>query len=167
MKYTGSKIILMIKMKFVKSLPLFLFLFCVKLLNAQELTINVNKPTVELSPYLYGLFFEDINYGADGGLYAELVQNRSFEYYPVYSKNSNNAHLLGPMYAWSERFENEAEGQIYVTRTFPLNKNNINNLELVIRNSKGFLGVVNSGYEGISLNENEKYNFSFIVLCRT
>ena len=35
----------------------------------------------EVSPMLYGIFFEDINYGGDGGLYAELVANRSFEYY--------------------------------------------------------------------------------------
>ncbi len=37
----------------------------------------------KISPYLFGLFFEDINYAADGGLYAELVQNRSFEYNPT------------------------------------------------------------------------------------
>ena len=48
-----------------------------------NISIDYSKPTVELSPHLYGLFFEDINFAADGGLYAELVQNRSFEYYSV------------------------------------------------------------------------------------
>jgi hypothetical protein len=43
-----------------------------------EIRIDCDHPTVRLSPHLYGLFFEDINYAADGGLYAELVQNRSF-----------------------------------------------------------------------------------------
>jgi hypothetical protein len=37
----------------------------------------------KISSDLFGLFFEDINYAADGGLYAELVQNRSFEYNPT------------------------------------------------------------------------------------
>ena len=49
-------------------------------LTASTLTADANVTTVEMSDTLYGLFFEDINYGADGGLYAELLQNRSFEY---------------------------------------------------------------------------------------
>ena len=47
---------------------------------ASTLTADANDTTIEMSDTLYGLFFEDINYGADGGLYAELLQNRSFEY---------------------------------------------------------------------------------------
>jgi alpha-N-arabinofuranosidase len=43
----------------------------------------------KISPDLFGLFFEDINYSADGGLYAELVQNRSFEYNPTEQKDWN------------------------------------------------------------------------------
>ena len=46
--------------------------------SAGTLTADVGNTTVEMSDTLYGLFFEDINYGADGGLYAELLQNRSF-----------------------------------------------------------------------------------------
>lgn len=53
-------------------------------LSAQRtLTVNV-KPRAEINPDMYGVFFEDINFGADGGLYAELVKNRSFEFdYPL------------------------------------------------------------------------------------
>ena len=49
--------------------------------NAQ-VTINVDasNPGIKVSPNLYGIFFEDINFGADGGLYAEMVENRSFEF---------------------------------------------------------------------------------------
>ena len=43
------------------------------------LTADAANTTIEMSDTLYGLFFEDINYGADGGLYAELLRNRSFE----------------------------------------------------------------------------------------
>ena len=48
--------------------------------NAQ-VTINVDasNPGIKVSPNLYGIFFEDINHAADGGLYAELISNRSFE----------------------------------------------------------------------------------------
>ena len=42
--------------------------------------INVSKKGAPIQPTMYGLFFEDINYAADGGLYAELVKNRSFEF---------------------------------------------------------------------------------------
>lgn len=45
-----------------------------------QFTVQANKPGVEIQPTMYGIFFEDINFGADGGLYAEMVENRSFEF---------------------------------------------------------------------------------------
>lgn len=45
-----------------------------------QFDIRVNKPGAEIVPTMYGLFFEDINYAADGGLYAEMIKNRSFEF---------------------------------------------------------------------------------------
>ena len=45
-----------------------------------EMVIQTNKVGAEIQPTMYGLFFEDINYGADGGLYAEMIKNRSFEF---------------------------------------------------------------------------------------
>ena len=47
-----------------------------------------------ISPNLFGIFFEDINYAADGGLYAELIQNRSFEY------SASDRHDWHPLTAW-------------------------------------------------------------------
>ena len=47
---------------------------------AQQFTIQANKLGVPIQPTMYGIFFEDINFGADGGLYAEMVENRSFEF---------------------------------------------------------------------------------------
>ena len=63
-------------------------LFCATLLLAalpslaQEnvITVNTKKIGAPIQPTMYGIFFEDINYAADGGLYAELVKNRSFEF---------------------------------------------------------------------------------------
>jgi len=45
-----------------------------------DLVVNIKKQGAPIQPTMYGLFFEDINFGADGGLYAELVKNRSFEF---------------------------------------------------------------------------------------
>jgi hypothetical protein len=47
---------------------------------AVKLTVDADKPLFEIQPTMWGLFFEDINFAADGGLYAELVKNRSFEF---------------------------------------------------------------------------------------
>ena len=46
----------------------------------RQLTVKANKPGAVIQPTMYGIFFEDINFGADGGLYAEMVENRSFEF---------------------------------------------------------------------------------------
>lgn len=49
-------------------------------IQAEEFIIRTDRPGAEIQPTMYGLFFEDINYAADGGLYAEMVKNRSFEF---------------------------------------------------------------------------------------
>ena len=43
--------------------------------------VQVDRPVAEVQPTMWGVFFEDINLGADGGIYAELIKNRSFEFY--------------------------------------------------------------------------------------
>ena len=48
--------------------------------NVNQLVVQANKLGAEIQPTMYGHFFEDINFGADGGLYAELIKNRSFEF---------------------------------------------------------------------------------------
>src|SRR5205823_5023820 len=75
-----------------------------------RLTIDVTKPGPEISSMMHGVFFEDINYGADGGLYAELVQNRSFEHRDA-------------LFAWSSISRN-ATGQAVIASDDPLNAKN-------------------------------------------
>ncbi len=70
-------------MKLHKALMSALVLSAGMALNAQnthQMVIQTNKVGAEIKPTMYGLFFEDINYGADGGLYAEMIKNRSFEF---------------------------------------------------------------------------------------
>lgn len=114
-----------------------------------SIKINTSKPKFDISPNLYGLFFEDINYSADGGLYSELVQNDSFEY----DDKLENWTLL--------KRGNGTEADIEVINDQPLNDKNTNYVRLNVSNPEQGAGIINSGYKGISVNKNAKYDFSF------
>jgi len=111
-----------------------------------------------ISPDLFGIFFEDISYAADGGLYAELVQNRSFEYTPA---DRQGWHSLT---GWEYVTEGFGYGKISVETTAPLHSNNPHYLDLTMEEpgQKG-IGVSNSGYDGIYVKVGERYNFSFFA----
>jgi alpha-L-arabinofuranosidase len=108
-----------------------------------------------ISPDLFGIFFEDINYAADGGLYAELVQNRSFEYSP---SDHNGWH---PLTSWEYLHEGYAMGSISVESAAPLHPNNSHYMQLRVENpfQKG-LGLKNTGFDGIPVKVGERYDFS-------
>ncbi|MBO0356461.1 alpha-L-arabinofuranosidase [Hymenobacter sp. BT186] len=114
--------------------------------------VAANKP---ISPDLFGIFIEDINYTADGGLYAELVQNRSFEYSP---SDRGGWH---PLTSWDYLHEGYAMGSLSVESAAPLHANNPHYVQLRVENpfQKG-LGIKNSGFDGIALKAGEKYDFS-------
>lgn len=112
-----------------------------------EIRVDCDKPTVPLSPHLYGLFFEDINFGADGGLYAELVQNRSFEYYKVPGRPGGDLH---PLFAWEKVERGGASRELVVTDAHPLNDKNTKYLEIKIDQAGDAAAVRNSGYDGMS-----------------
>ncbi len=100
---------------------------------------------------LYGLFFEDINHAADGGLYGELVQNRSFEYCEIDRKEY---HALT---AWEK-----SEGISWeVLSEAPLNKENVHYLRV---DAKAGSAIWNTGYNtGIYVEAGKKYDFSFFA----
>src|SRR5512147_1663948 len=68
--------------------------------NTSPVIVDVDKPKAEIQPTMWGIFFEDINFAADGGIYAELVMNRSFEFrkpkmgWAVKVKDKDSSHLL-------------------------------------------------------------------------
>jgi alpha-L-arabinofuranosidase len=111
-----------------------------------RLTIDVAHPGHAVSPMLYGVFFEDINYGADGGLYAELVQNRSFEH---------AEHL----YAWGTVNRGGA-GDVTVETAEPLNARNPHYVRLAVRDAGQGFGVANYGFGGIAVKAGENYLFA-------
>ncbi|MBO2008841.1 alpha-L-arabinofuranosidase C-terminal domain-containing protein [Hymenobacter negativus] len=115
-----------------------------------------------ISPDLFGIFFEDINYAADGGLYAELVQNRSFEYNP---SDHGGWH---PLTSWDYLHEGYAMGSISVESAAPLHANNPHYVQLRVESpfQKG-LGLRNAGFDGIPLKAGEKYDFSLFARTKS
>lgn len=124
------------------------------------LKVYPEQAQAALSDHLYGIFFEDINFGADGGLYAELVQNRSFEYFPVRGEMNDGGYDLHALTAWEVVHRDGGEGRAVVTRAIPLNDVNRNNLEIFSWSDEGTVGVYNTGYDGIPLKAGENYLFS-------
>jgi alpha-N-arabinofuranosidase len=125
-------------------------------------SVNINAQTAQggkkISPDLFGLFFEDINYSADGGLYAELVQNRSFEYNPSEQRSWN------PFSFWEYIAPGFSYGRISVETTSPVHPNNPHYIVLDIEHTgdKG-IGIKNYGFDGIVIRAGEKYNLSLFA----
>lgn len=120
-------------------------------LHAEQATLSVNlkEPGARISPDLYGIFFEEINHAGDGGLYAELVRNRSFE---------DAAMPRG----WSLVQSDGAEGTMAVDTAQPLNDKNPRSLRLEIGSQgKGRIGVANEGYWGMGVTAGTSYQLSF------
>lgn len=104
-----------------------------------------------ISDVLLGAFFEDINYSADGGLYAELIQNRDFEYDPSDregDKNWNSTH------SWALKGEKTT---FTIDTTDPIHINNPHYAVLNVEQPGAALE--NTGFDGIALNTGEKYDF--------
>lgn len=119
----------------------------------------------KISPDLFGLFFEDINYSADGGLYAELVQNRSFEYNPTEQKEWH------PLSYWDYITPGFSYGKISVESASPVHANNPHYIELTaefVGNYPEFKGVAgvgikNNGFDFMVIKTGEKYKFSMFA----
>lgn len=113
------------------------------------------KGTKTISDLLIGIFFEDINYSADGGLYAELIQNRDFEYDPSDregDKNWNSTHswiLTGDKTAFT------------IDTVDPIHPNNPH--YAVLKVDAPGAALTNTGFDGVTLKAGEKYNFSLFA----
>ncbi|TPG71816.1 alpha-L-arabinofuranosidase C-terminal domain-containing protein [Hymenobacter nivis] len=135
-------------------IPAFLALI-VALAAAAPTKAQSEAASKPISADLFGIFFEDLNYAADGGLYAELVQNRSFEYAP---SDHDGWH---PLTSWDYLHEGFAMGSVSVESAAPLHATNPHYVQLRIENpfQKG-LGLRNHGFDGIPLTAGATYDFS-------
>ena len=133
---------------FITALTLFLStpLFAENILLDVDLT-----PTAKMQPTMYGIFFEDINFAADGGLYGELVKNRSFEFAQP---------MMGWMQPDTDPYSANENSGIANTINFEKNKTNKNILRVTVFNDKKY-SLVNEGFRGIGIRKGETYRFSF------
>lgn len=128
-------------------------------LISMTLTAKTAQNGKKISSDLFGLFFEDINYAADGGLYAELIQNRSFEYSPTEQKDWN------PLSFWEYFSTGYSYGRISVETSTPIHPNNPHYVVLDVEHIRpgGSVGLKNPGFAGIVVKANDTYNFSMFA----
>lgn len=104
--------------------------------------MDVDKIGSSIQSTMYGVFFEDINFGADGGLYAELIKNRSFEF-------------EYPFMGWTPF------GDVSIQSDKPCFERNPHYARLINRKQLTGTGLINDGFKGIGIKANEKYDLSF------
>src|SRR5215813_13384494 len=120
------------------------------LTQSNSVSVQVDRPGAAISPTMFGLFFEDINFGADGGLYPERIKNRSFEF-------------PDPMMGWKRLARGEAKGtlQIYDAGSRS-GRPNAHYLQIKADTGGGF-GVTNEGFRGMGVEQGKEYLFSVLA----
>jgi alpha-N-arabinofuranosidase len=122
--------------------------------NPTVISVDAAHPGAAISSTMFGIFFEDINFAADGGLYPERVKNRSFEFQE-------------PLTGWHEilglssKGLDQPKGELDVRTDDPLNKSNPHYLR--VRVYEPGYGFWNSGFRGIGLESGAEYRFSAYV----
>lgn len=151
----------------------------------EEIVINLQERGTDISPSMYGVFFEEINHAGDGGLYAELVQNRSFEEKAMpagFHAEGNKLlpkpvkyHLTGEVRnrsyrwnaaevpAWSLQRKDSLAAQMKVTEESPKFKTAPHNLKLLIKDASQPVRLLNEGYWGMNIVKGENYFLRSII----
>lgn len=123
------------------------------------LDINFNN-TKKISDMLFGVFFEDINYAADGGLYAELVRNRDFEF----SSEIGDSKQWDAKTAWSLTGGDISGTTFEIAEDNPISKNNRH--YAILKTTTVGASLANEGFRGIPLKKGAKYNFTVFARNR-
>ena len=145
-----------------------LLLLCASTMAQAQRQMSAPKGGKPISDELIGIFFEDISSSADGGLYAELLQNGSFEFSPAERDG------WGPATAWKTIRPGHSLGYIQpvttpiVDKSFTSSYNSNTQMRLHVERAREFydykgwrgFGIQNDGFDGISVKNNAKYDFS-------
>ncbi|MBD9080056.1 MAG: alpha-L-arabinofuranosidase [Parabacteroides distasonis] len=137
-----------------KTAALFLLSVGINCMTAQDIVpvyefdIDVQNVGAPIQSTMYGIFFEDINFGADGGLYAELIKNRSFEF-------------ENPWGGW------EPFGDVSIAEKNPCFDKNSHYAHLTYAGQITGTGLENEGFKGIGIKANENYDFSLYARTET
>ncbi len=122
------------------------------------------KKGADIREGMMGLFFEDINYGADGGLYAEMIENRSFEFLKTTGVNNAYTPEYDGGYGWTKYPENCPFAAMEYHTFEPLTVENPHYLHL--RAMRPNCGFTNKAYDGIFLQKGMDYHISFYMNTR-
>jgi alpha-L-arabinofuranosidase len=121
-------------------------------LMAQKSTpvvVKVNQPKADIQPTMWGIFFEDINFAADGGIYAELVKNRSFEF-------SN------PLMGWKILKPDTTTGVLIINQS-EINPVNPRFARITMAEGEPAFGLSNAGFRGMGIKQGMTYHFSALA----
>lgn len=110
-----------------------------------EISIKINQRLHPVPPAMWGIFFEDINFAADGGIYAELIKNRSFSF-------------DDPMMGWKWIKKGNGEGRLY--NAGDAAQPNKRYVGLLSSDENSFSGISNEGFRGIGLRKDAAYRFT-------
>jgi alpha-L-arabinofuranosidase len=115
------------------------------------IVVDAAKPGPRIDKMHYGIFFEEVNHAGDGGLWAEMIRNRSFED----SEKPDN---------WQVVSSGGAVGEIAIDQSKPLNANNTRSLKVTVKSAgDGLYGVANAGYWTLPLRQGAVYNVSLFA----
>jgi alpha-N-arabinofuranosidase len=120
----------------------------------QPIIVSIDKPKAEIKSTMWGIFFEDINFGADGGLYAELVKNRSFEYDK-------------PRTGWQVNIPGRDSSHFVLQNRSVLNTSNPRYARITIKDGAAKNFISNAGFRGMGIKQNNSYNFSILAALPT
>ncbi len=122
-------------------------------LSAQKplpVVVDVDKPKAAIQPTMWGIFFEDINQGADGGVYAELVINRSFEFF-------------NPRSGWQVKAQSKDSSALIILNRGMINQNNPRYARISVDEGMSSYCLSNTGFRGMGLKQGNKYHFSVMA----
>ena len=114
-----------------------------------SLIVNADQSEIPIQPTMWGIFFEDINMAADGGIYAELVKNRSFEF-------------TKPLMGWRILKPDTTRGVLIVNQTAN-NPNNPRFARITLAEGDSTFGLANEGFRGMGIKKGMTYHFSVLA----
>ncbi|WP_370479203.1 alpha-L-arabinofuranosidase C-terminal domain-containing protein [Tamlana flava] len=117
--------------------------------ETSNLVVNLADTGIKIEPTMYGIFFEDINFAADGGLYAEMVKNRSFEF---------TLPKTGWLEPNSDRHKYNSESGFLSPVKYPGETTNHNFARIEIKGPD--YEVINEGFRGMGIKKDAKYNLT-------
>jgi alpha-N-arabinofuranosidase len=117
--------------------------------SAPKIVVKVNQPTASIQPTMWGIFFEDINLAADGGIYAELVKNRSFEF-------------AKPLMGWEIGRPDTTQGVLILNQS-GTNPANPRYLRVSVAEGEKSFAISNEGFRGMGIKQGMTYHFSVLA----